>query len=84
MSTWLIIQLFHKNNIEGGSTMKELSTLGKISFVLVIVCALNMGLVGIFGYNILATVFGSATCFKTVQVLIGLSAIYLLHFTLKK
>ena len=64
--------------------MKELSTLGKISFVLVIVCALNMGLVGIFGYNILATVFGSATLFKTVQVLIGLSAIYLLHSTLKK
>lgn len=50
-----------------------------ITFLLVIVGALNWGLIGLFNYNLVNIVFGSMpTLEKVVYILVGLSAVYLL------
>lgn len=49
-----------------------------IVFTLVVVGALNWGLVGLFGFNLVAALFGSWPFVeKLVYILVGISAIYL-------
>lgn len=58
--------------------MQKLSTLDWIVLVLVIVGGLNWGLVGLFGFDLVATLFGSMSMIsKIVYALVGLAAIYL-------
>lgn len=53
--------------------------LHKIALILVIVGALNWGLVGFFDYDLVAAVFGSmSTLSRVVYDLVGLSGLYLL------
>lgn len=57
------------------------STLELIALVLVVVGGLNWGLVGLFNFNLVDTVFGAAsTLAKIVYVLVGLSAVYTVFF----
>lgn len=50
-----------------------------IAFLLVVIGALNWGLVGLFNLNLVATVLGSvAGLEKLVYVLVGASAVYIL------
>ena len=59
--------------------MKKMGTLGWIAFVLVIIGALNWGLVGFFSYDLVAAIFGDATTMaRIVYSLVGLSGLYLL------
>ena len=52
-------------------------TLDVIVAVLLVVGGLNWGLVGLFDFDLVATLFGSIPVVqKTVYVLVGLSAIY--------
>ena len=52
-------------------------TLDVIVTVLLVVGGLNWGLVGLFDFDLVATLFGSIPVVqKTVYVLVGLSAIY--------
>ena len=52
-------------------------TLDVIVAVLLVVGGLNWGLVGLFDFDLVATLFGSIPVIqKTVYVLVGLSAIY--------
>ncbi|OGE31798.1 hypothetical protein A2631_01550 [Candidatus Daviesbacteria bacterium RIFCSPHIGHO2_01_FULL_44_29] len=54
--------------------MKSLHTL---SFVLVIVGALNWGLVGLFDFDLVKTLLGSwPTAVRAVYVLVGAAAVY--------
>lgn len=47
-----------------------------ISYVLVIIGALNWGLVGAFNFNLVTTIFGEMTTLtRAVYILVGLSAI---------
>ena len=47
-----------------------------ISFILVIIGALNWGLVGLFDFDLVAAVFGDMTFLaRTVYILVGLAAI---------
>lgn len=56
-----------------------MNTLDWIAFVLVIVGALNWGLVGFFGFDLVAAVFGNMTVIsRVVYALVGVSAIYML------
>lgn len=49
-----------------------------VAFTLVIVGALNWGLVGLFRFNLVTAVLGSMPMLETlVYVLVGLSAVYL-------
>lgn len=59
---------------EGGDCMKMLHM---AAFVLVIVGALNWGLVGLFGFNLVSVVFGSLGLETVVYVLVGASAVYI-------
>ncbi|MBI3486253.1 DUF378 domain-containing protein [Candidatus Daviesbacteria bacterium] len=50
-----------------------------VTFLLMAVGAINWGLVGLFGFNLVATVFGSVPSLESlVYVLIGASGVYIL------
>ncbi len=49
-----------------------------VAFLLTVVGALNWGLVGLFNFNLVTTLFSSVpTVERVVYVLVGLSAVYL-------
>lgn len=51
----------------------------KIAYILVIIGALNWGLIGMGGFDLVAFIFGSMSLLsRTVYSLVGLSALYLL------
>jgi uncharacterized membrane protein YuzA (DUF378 family) len=50
----------------------------KLAWVLLVIGGLNWGLIGFFGYDIVARIFGSgSTLTKVIYDLVGLSALYL-------
>jgi uncharacterized membrane protein YuzA (DUF378 family) len=52
-----------------------MKTLNWITLLLVIVGGLNWGLVGLFGFDLVATIFGAGSALsRLVYVLVGLSA----------
>ncbi|MFA6082243.1 MAG: DUF378 domain-containing protein [Patescibacteria group bacterium] len=65
--------------------MKKMGTLDWVAFVLVIVGALNWGLVGLFKYDLVAKIFGDmSTVSRVVYDLVGLGALYLLVMAFSK
>ena len=59
--------------------MNKLNALDWITLILVVVGGLNWGLVGIFKFDLVATIFGEMRIIsRIVYTLVGLSAIYLL------
>lgn len=62
--------------------MKKLQTLDWITLILVVVGGLNWALVGLFGFDLVAFLFGDMTAFsRVVYILVGLSAIYMLSIS---
>jgi len=58
--------------------MNKLNTLDWIAMVLVIVGGLNWGLVGLFGFDLVATIFGvMGLVSRIIYILVGIAAIYL-------
>jgi len=59
--------------------MNKLNTLDWVALVLVIVGGLNWALVGLFNFDLVATIFGNMSVLsRIVYVLVGLSAVYVL------
>jgi len=59
-------------------TMK-MNAMDWVAFILVIIGALNWGLVGAFNYNLVDSIFGIGSVIaRIIYVLVGLSALYLL------
>jgi uncharacterized protein len=60
--------------------MKNLSTLDWVALLLLVIGGINWGLVGLFQFDLVATLFGgSATMVsRVVYTLVGLSAVYVL------
>ena len=57
--------------------MKKLNVLDWVALVLVLVGALNWGLVGFFSYDLVKSLFGDmSTVSRVVYALVGLAAIY--------
>lgn len=57
----------------------KMSVLGWIAFVLVIVGALNWGLVGAFNFDLVAALLGSIPVLqRIVYILVGVGAIYMI------
>ena len=53
-----------------------MTALNKITLLLLIVGGLNWGLVGLFGFDLVATIFGEMSVLsRIVYVLVGISAI---------
>ncbi len=61
------------------------NTLDWIAYILVVVGAVNWGLVGLGGWNLVNMIFGSvAWLLKIVYILIGLSGLYVGYLTFKE
>jgi uncharacterized protein len=59
--------------------MKKLNALDWVALVLVIVGAVNWGLVGIFNFDLVAIIFGKMSMIsRIVYDLVGLSGLYLI------
>jgi len=59
--------------------MLKLNTGGWIALVLVLIGALNWGLVGIFDFDLVAAIFGEMSALaRIVYVIVGLAALYML------
>lgn len=65
--------------------MRKYNALDWLAFTLVIVGALNWGLVGAFKFNLVAEIFGDMSGLtRAVYILVGLAGFYLLFATLAK
>jgi uncharacterized membrane protein YuzA (DUF378 family) len=59
--------------------MKSLNVLDWIALILVIIGGLNWGLVGIFGFNLVAWIFGAVYVIaRIIYILVALAAIYMI------
>ncbi|MGL4740246.1 MAG: DUF378 domain-containing protein [Sarcina sp.] len=61
--------------------MKVLDT---ILLILVIVGALNWGLIGLFGFNLVEAIFGIGIISGIIYILVGLAGIYSISFFVRK
>jgi len=62
----------------------EKGILDWIALVLVIVGGVNWGLVGLFNFDLVVTIFGSIFWLvRVVYVLVGVSALYMIYFAMK-
>lgn len=56
-----------------------MNTISWIAFVLVIIGGLNWGLVGLFGFDLVVSLFGTwPALVSLIYIVVGLSAIYLI------
>ncbi len=55
--------------------MKKTSVLDWIAIVLIIVGAINWGLVGLFGFNLIYAIFGTVLS-RIIFVIVGISGVY--------
>lgn len=61
--------------------MYKLSLVDKISFILVLVGALNWGLLGLLNFNLVSFVFGSVQFLaRAIYILVGVSAVNIIIF----
>lgn len=64
--------------------MNKLNAFDWLAVVLVIVGGLNWGLVGIFNFDLVATIFGDMSGLsRIVYALVGLAAVYLAAISMK-
>ena len=61
-----------------------MSTLDWVAWTLVVVGALNWGLVGLTGLNLVETIFGTTPLTNFVYILVGLGGVYMLWTVLGK
>jgi uncharacterized membrane protein YuzA (DUF378 family) len=67
-----------------GSSTHKMSTLGWIAMGLLIVGGINWGLVGFFGFDLVAAIFGPMSVLsRIVYALVGLSALYSIYSCIK-
>ncbi|MGH4119560.1 DUF378 domain-containing protein [Clostridium sp.] len=64
--------------------MYKLSIIDKLSFIFVLVGALNWGLLGLLNFNLVSFIFGSVPFLaRAVYILVGLSAVNIIVFILR-
>jgi uncharacterized membrane protein YuzA (DUF378 family) len=65
--------------------MAEMKVLDWIAYILVIIGAVNWGLLGAFKFNVVNVVLGSIPILETiVYVLVGIAGLYLIYLLTKK
>jgi hypothetical protein len=58
--------------------MLKLNTIGWVSLILVLVGAVNWGLIGIFQFDLVGTLFGEMSGLsRIIYALVGISAVYM-------
>ncbi len=65
--------------------MKNLSILDWIALLLLVIGGVNWGLIGLFQYDLVATLFGGAAgaVARVIYTIVGLSAVYILAISAK-
>jgi uncharacterized protein len=64
--------------------MRKLNTLDWTAIALLVIGGLNWGLVGVFGFDLVATIFGEMSPLsRIVYVIVAICAIYVLLITSK-
>ncbi|MCF7846565.1 MAG: DUF378 domain-containing protein [Candidatus Gracilibacteria bacterium] len=58
--------------------------LGIVTFLLVIIGAVNWGLVGVFDFNLVTWLFGAGVVTQVIYILVGVSALVQLGMWSKK
>ena len=62
-----------------------MKTIDIIALVLVIIGALNWGLIGLFEFNLVDTLFGAMTILsRLVYILVGIAGVWCIRFILEK
>lgn len=56
----------------------KMGAIGWIAFILVVIGAINWGLVGFFDYNLVSAIFGDGTLTRVIYALVGVSGLYML------
>lgn len=59
--------------------MSNLNVIDWISLVLIIIGALNWGLIGLFKFNLVKAVLGEGAYARTVYSLVGLGGLYAIY-----
>ncbi len=62
----------------------KMNTWEWIAWILVVVGALNWGLIGAFNYNLVTAIFGFGMLTKWVYILVGLGGLYFLWMAYTK
>lgn len=65
--------------------MYKFNLFDKISLILVIIGAINWGLLGLFNFNLVSTIFGEPANFvsRLIYILVGVSGTYLILLLLR-
>ncbi|MBK5243393.1 DUF378 domain-containing protein [Clostridium sp.] len=64
--------------------MYKLSIIDKLSFIFVLVGALNWGLLGLLNFNLVSFIFGSVQLLaRAIYILVGFSAVNIIVFILR-
>jgi len=63
-----------------------MGVIGLIAFILILLGALNWGLVGLFNFNLVTVIFGYGMVTNVIYVIIGVAALYkiIVKLTMKK
>lgn len=56
--------------------MGKFNFLDWLAMIIMIIGALNWGLVGVFNFNVVEFIFGTALVAKIVYIIVGLAALY--------
>jgi uncharacterized membrane protein YuzA (DUF378 family) len=64
--------------------MAKKSAVDVIALILVIVGAINWGLVGVFGFNLVTTILGEGMLTTIVYDLVGLAGLWTIYLASKK
>ena len=76
--------LSDRRHISGSLGRSRMNALDWIAMVLLIVGGLNWGMVGLFDFNLVSTLFGTQTPLsRIVYVLVGLAALYSVYTSSK-
>ncbi len=72
------------NSINAIAAPRRMTGLDVAAMVLLIIGGVNWGLIGFFGFNLVASLFGDMTALsRLVYALVGLAAIYSIYTTTK-
>lgn len=58
--------------------MKKMNALDWVASILVLVGAINWGLIGLLNFNLVSAIFGDTIFSRIIYILVGVSAIWLI------
>jgi len=71
-------------NVSSTTSSKSMSAIDWIAMVLLIIGGINWGLIGLFRFDLVATLFGNMSpVSRVVYVLVGISALYSIYTAYK-